>query len=197
MLLITIALLIVFSLTLNGFATVGNLLNLLRSISILGILGLGMGMIVISRGIDLSEVAIMAGSWCVALIEMQNGMPIVLGVRSWRLRWRWRSAPSTASWSPLSRRRRCLSRLAAGFVIYGAAFWFAPAWVVYAPKDAPGLLFLGAGTLFGIPMPIFVFAVSRPRHALPSVADLDRPLHLCPGRQSGSGAAFRASRCAR
>ena len=61
-LLITIALLIVFSFTLNGFATVANILVLLRSISILGILGLGMGMIVISRGIDLSEVAIMAGS---------------------------------------------------------------------------------------------------------------------------------------
>src|SRR3984885_13993938 len=75
-LLLTIALLIVFSVTLNGFATVPNLLNLARSISILGILGLGMGLIVISRGIDLSEVAIMAGSWAVGLIEMQHGMPI-------------------------------------------------------------------------------------------------------------------------
>jgi ribose transport system permease protein len=50
--------------------------------------------------------------------------------------------------------------LAAGFVIYGLAFWFAPAWVVYAPKDEPGLMFLGAGRLFGIPVPILVFAVS-------------------------------------
>jgi len=48
--------------------------------------------------------------------------------------------------------------LAAGFVIYGAAFWFAPAWVVYAPPDRPELLFLGAGRLLGVPMPIFVFA---------------------------------------
>src|SRR5215475_183741 len=67
---ITILLLIVFGFTLNGFATVSNLLNLLRSISILGVLGLGMGLIVISRGIDLSEVAIMAGSWSIALIEI-------------------------------------------------------------------------------------------------------------------------------
>ena len=52
-LLITIALLILFSLTLPGFSSVANLLNLVRSISILGILGLGMGLIVISRGIDL------------------------------------------------------------------------------------------------------------------------------------------------
>jgi len=48
--------------------------------------------------------------------------------------------------------------LAAGFVIYGLAFWFAPAWVVYAPKDAPALMFLGAGRLLGVPVPIFVFA---------------------------------------
>ena len=75
-LLITIALLILFSLTLPGFSSVANLLNLMRSISILGILGLGMGLIVISRGIDLSEVAIMAGSWAVGLIEMQMGVPI-------------------------------------------------------------------------------------------------------------------------
>src|SRR5882757_10874066 len=79
-LVITVALLIVFSFTLNGFATVPNLLNLLRSISILGVLGLGMGLIVISRGIDLSEVAIMAGSWAIALIEIQNGMPVFTAV---------------------------------------------------------------------------------------------------------------------
>ena len=55
-LLITLALLALFSLALPGFATVANFLNLVRSISILGTLGLGMGLIEISRGIDLSEV---------------------------------------------------------------------------------------------------------------------------------------------
>jgi ribose transport system permease protein len=49
--------------------------------------------------------------------------------------------------------------LAAGSVIYGGAFWFAPVWVVYAPTNAHALLFLGAGHLFGVPMPIFVFAL--------------------------------------
>ena len=156
-LLITIALLIAFGLTLNGFATVNNLLNLLRSISILGILGLGMGLIVISRGIDLSEVAIMAGSWSIGLIEIQQGMPagwaclvalalaLMIGVVN-GVMVAFVEAPAL------------FVTLAAGFVIYGLAFWFAPAWVVYAPKDAPRLLFLGAGHLFGVPVPIFVFA---------------------------------------
>src|ERR1700761_6352960 len=135
-LLITILLLIVFSVALPGFASVANLLNLMRSISILGILGLGMGLIVISRGIDLSEVAIMAGSWAVALIEIQRGVPIfwavliALGIAV---------AIGIANGVMVAfvEAPALFVTLAAGFVIYGVAFWFAPAWVVYAPKDAP------------------------------------------------------------
>jgi ribose transport system permease protein len=158
-LLITVVLLIVFGFTLNGFATVPNLLNLLRSISILGVLGLGMGLIVISRGIDLSEVAIMAGSWSIALIEMQRGMPVaaaVLIALAVALVIGFINGVMVAfvEAPPL------FVTLAAGFVIYGLAFWFAPAWVVYAPKDEPGLMFLGAGRLFGIPVPILVFAAA-------------------------------------
>lgn len=157
--LITLLLIAIFSFTLKGFATVDNFLNLLRSISILGILGLGMGLIVISRGIDLSEVAIMAGSWCIALIEIQQGMPVgwaallalalalAIGVINGFM-------VAFVEAPPL------FVTLAAGFVIYGAAFWFAPAWVVYAPKDAPGLLILGAGQILGIPTPIYVFAAA-------------------------------------
>ena len=61
-LLLTVALLVIFSVALPDFSSVKNLLNLVRSISILGILGLGMGLIVISRGIDLSMVSIMAAA---------------------------------------------------------------------------------------------------------------------------------------
>ena len=40
----------VFALTLNNFLTAGNLIALVRSVSILGILGLGMGLVVIGPG---------------------------------------------------------------------------------------------------------------------------------------------------
>jgi ribose transport system permease protein len=158
-LLITILLLIGFSATLSGFSSVANLLNLVRSISILGILSLGMGLIVISRGIDLSEVAIMAGSWSIGLIEMQKGAPIfwaaliavaiavVIGIGN-GVMIAFVEAPAL------------FVTLASAFVIYGVAFWFAPAWVVYAPKDAPKLMFLGAGHVSGIPVPIIVFALA-------------------------------------
>src|SRR5580700_213196 len=72
---LTVLLLIGFALALPGFATTANLIDLVRSISKLGILGLGMGVIVISRGIDLSEVAIMAGSWSVTLAAIPHGLP--------------------------------------------------------------------------------------------------------------------------
>ena len=56
---------VIFSLTLHNFLTPGNLIALVRSVSILGILGLGMGLVVIGRGIDLAMVATMvvAVSW--------------------------------------------------------------------------------------------------------------------------------------
>ena len=46
-----------FAISLPGFATVGNLLTLVRSVSVLGILGFGMAIVVIGRGIDLSMIA--------------------------------------------------------------------------------------------------------------------------------------------
>lgn len=158
-LLITIVLLVVFGFTLNGFATVSNLLNLLRSISILGVLGLGMGLIVISRGIDLSEVATLAGSWAIGLIEMQRGMPIAAAVLL-ALAIALLIGVVNGVMVAFVEAPPLFVTLAAGFVIYGLAFWLAPAWVVYAPKDAPGLMFAGAGRLFGIPVPILVFAAS-------------------------------------
>ncbi|MGO4841079.1 ABC transporter permease, partial [Rhizobiaceae sp. 2RAB30] len=65
-----------FAVALPGFLTTNNVLNLIRSVSILGILGVAMGLVVIGRGIDLSLVALMAISvaWTMNLIT--SGMPM-------------------------------------------------------------------------------------------------------------------------
>lgn len=55
--LLFVALFFFFSLTLPSFFSTGNLLTLLRTVSVLGILGLGMAVVVIGRGIDLSMIA--------------------------------------------------------------------------------------------------------------------------------------------
>jgi ribose transport system permease protein len=101
----------------------------------------------------------MAGSWCVMLNAIQHGLPPL--------------------WGAVFALVICLAiglingfmvayveapglfvTLATTFVIYGVAFWIAPVYVVYAPQDSAALLFAGRGSLFGIPMPIFVFAAA-------------------------------------
>ncbi len=51
---------LLFAAWLPSFASVGNLLALVRSVSVLGILSLGMAIVVIGRGIDLSMIATLA-----------------------------------------------------------------------------------------------------------------------------------------
>ncbi len=156
---ITILLLIVFALALPGFATTANILGLIRSVSILGILGLGMGLIVISRGIDLSEIALMACPWAIAIVANQHGFPpfwtavlafaIAVGI-----------GVANGIMVAFVEAPALFATLATTFVVYGGAYWVAPVYVVYVPQDAAALLFAGHASLFGIPMPIFVFAAA-------------------------------------
>lgn len=59
LLLVIVAVTVVFSVFLDGFLAGENLLNLVRSVSSLGILAVGMAIVVIARGMDLSLVASM------------------------------------------------------------------------------------------------------------------------------------------
>lgn len=61
-LVITAVLFVLFSIFLNGFFSLSNLLSLLQNVSILGILAIGMAVVVIGRGIDLTMVAVMVFS---------------------------------------------------------------------------------------------------------------------------------------
>ena len=69
---------VLFAITLQGFLTVENLLSLVRNVSILGVLGLGMAVVVIGRGIDLSITATM--SMCAAWVLVLAGQGTSLGV---------------------------------------------------------------------------------------------------------------------
>src|SRR5580698_2815328 len=81
-LLIALALFCVFSFFLRGFLSPGNLLTLLRSVSTLGILGVGMALVVIGRGIDLSIVAIyaMSAAWTLHLADTGASIPLGLAL---------------------------------------------------------------------------------------------------------------------
>jgi len=71
-LIITVLIFIAASVGLSGFLRPANLIAIVRSISVLGILALGMAIVIIGRGIDLSMVAIMAMStaWYLELLGL-------------------------------------------------------------------------------------------------------------------------------
>jgi ribose transport system permease protein len=70
-LLLAVLLFVLASVSLKGFFTPDNLVAIVRSVSVLGILAIGMAVVVIGRGIDLSAVAIMAMSvaWYLELLN--------------------------------------------------------------------------------------------------------------------------------
>src|SRR4051812_40031941 len=79
-LLIAVALFCIFSFFLNGFLSSGNLLALLRGVATLGILGVGMALVVIGRGIDLTIVAVyaMSAAWTLHLANGGFSIPVAM-----------------------------------------------------------------------------------------------------------------------
>lgn len=156
---LAVLLCISFALTLPGFLTANNVLNLVRSVSILGILGVAMGLVVIGRGIDLSLVALMAISVAWTLNLIASGMPLpqailiglafsllVGGLNGWLVAYA--EIPAI------------FSTLAMGTLIYGFGRYFLFSLdVAYLPEAGASLLWLGQGLLFGVPVPIFIFAL--------------------------------------
>jgi ribose transport system permease protein len=73
-LLIAILIFATASVMLPGFFSSNNIVTIIRSVSVLGILSLGMAVVIIGRGIDLSAVAIMAMSVAAYLQMLSDGM---------------------------------------------------------------------------------------------------------------------------
>lgn len=148
-----------FAAALPGFLTASNILNLVRSVSILGILGVAMGLVVIGRGIDLSLVALMAISVAWTLQLAVGGMPmgqaLLLGLGFCLLVGLLNGFLIAYVEIPA-----IFATLAMGTAVYGFGRYFLFSLdIVYMPKDAVALEWLGQGTLFGVPAPIYMFAL--------------------------------------
>jgi ribose transport system permease protein len=59
-----------------NFGKIGNLVNIIRQASIIYILGIGMTLVIIVGGIDLSNGAVLAFSSCIFALAVVNGVPI-------------------------------------------------------------------------------------------------------------------------
>ncbi|MEI6798708.1 MAG: ABC transporter permease, partial [Pseudomonadota bacterium] len=73
---IAVAVFVVFSVLVPDFLSAGNVVAMVQSVSVLGILGLGMAMTILGRGIDLSMVASMSISIAWMLVQLNGGAPL-------------------------------------------------------------------------------------------------------------------------
>ena len=155
---LAVLLCILFAVALPGFLTADNLLNLLRSVSILGILGVAMGLVVIGRGIDLSLVALMAVSVAWVLQLAGDGMPLALAVAI-GLGFSLAGGMITGLLVAFVEIPAIFATLAMGTLAYGFGRYFLlDLDVVYLPERIDYLVWLGQGSLAGIPVPILLFA---------------------------------------
>ena len=158
-LLIAVVLFCVFSVCLDGFVRAGNLLTLLRSVSILGILGIGMALTVIGRGIDLAIVAIyaMSAAWMLHLAGSGVAMPLAM-----LLGYLFALAAGVLNGVLIAYVEipALFATLGMASFVYGfARFALVPLFVVYMPPSAAGIAWIGAGFVGGVPTPILFFAL--------------------------------------
>lgn len=159
-LLIAIALFCCFSIFLNGFISAGNLLSLVRSVSTLGILGVGMAFLVIGRGIDLSIVAIyaMSAAWTLHLASAGVSIPLAM-----LLGFLLALAAGVINGVLIAYVEvpALFATLGMASLVYGfARYALVPLVVVYMPASASGIAWIGGGFVFGVPTPILFFALT-------------------------------------
>jgi ribose transport system permease protein len=158
-LVIAAALFCVFSVFLKGFLSPGNLLTLLRGVSTLGILGVGMALVVIGRGIDLSIVAIyaMSAAWALHLADGGVSIPLALA-----LGYLFALAVGVGNGLLIAYLEipALFATLGMAAFAFGLAhFALVPLYVVYLPASASGIAWIGGGFVFGVPTPILFFAL--------------------------------------
>lgn len=172
---VVVALFAVFAVLLEGFFTSQNLLDLARSVSALGILAVGMGTVVIARGLDLSLVATAGVATAFSLQLMSGGtstpvalaiglvLAVAMGVLNGLL-------IAFIEIPPL------FATLATGLFIYGfARIVLLDGLIAGLPGDADFVRFLGQGQLLGVPFPVILFGlVALLAHALLSYARVGR-----------------------
>ncbi|XAT60650.1 ABC transporter permease [Rhodobacteraceae bacterium Araon29] len=161
--LITATLFLVFSLFLNGFLSIDNLLSLLRSVSVLGILGIGMALVVISRGVDLSMVAIMVIGTAISVVIAQPGGVFESGVPFWLalsagIIFVITMGAISGFLVAYGELPAIFATLAMGGIVYGIGrVGLISSDSNYLPADAGWVEFLGRGKIFGVPIPIICF----------------------------------------
>lgn len=155
-LLMTVIIFLFFAFMIDGFTDLGNLSTLVKNISVLGILGLGMAIVVIGRGIDLAQVGGMAitSAWVVQHLQWGFLSAILIGLVAAIM-----IGAINGFLVAFVEIPAIFTTLATNMVIMGGGRTLLGASIVYVPEESEGFLFIGQGEFLGIPMPIVFFAI--------------------------------------
>ncbi len=139
------------------FATPENLLNVLRQNSMLGMVALGMTLVILTGGIDLSVGAMLAVAGIVAATLSSQGtfMAIVGGLGAGALLGLINGLVITKA-----RMQPFIVTLAMMIAARGVALGFTGENSVRVDRDATGFIWLGRGDLAGIPVPVVLSALA-------------------------------------
>lgn len=151
---------VAYSLILPGFFSIGNLLTLMRTVAVLGILGLGMAIVVIGRGIDLSMIASLAVPSALVLMLAAKGygvvpalavgllMAVAIGILNGVLV-AYADIPSL------------FTTLAVGIGVAGIGqIGLFDYEIVSWPPELDVIAWIGRGSMFGIPYSVMAFGVT-------------------------------------
>ena len=157
--LLAVILFTVFAVSLEQFLAPANLISLVRSVSILGILSLGMAVVVIGRGIDLAIVATFVTAMSAALQLASSGMNVELALVI-GLVFVVAVGLVIGSIVAFAEIPAVFTTLAMGSVVFGVGrtFFFSTD-AQNTPPDVPWLNSLGFGTVLGVPAIIIAFGL--------------------------------------
>ena len=151
---------VLFAFWLPGFTSTGNLLELVRSVSVLGILGLGMAIVVIGRGIDLSMIATLAVPASLVMTLAAAGYHPALALLAGFL-----FAVATGIMNGVlvayAEIPALFSTLAVGIGVAGIGQSGMFEYDIIAwPPALDGIAWIGRGKIFGLPYSILAFGVA-------------------------------------
>ena len=156
---IAVLMFIAFCLLLDGFLAFDNLASLLKSVSVLGILGLGMGLVVLGRGIDLSMVSTMVVSVSWAMVMPTHGTSFAVALLLAGL-FAALAGATIGALTAYAEVPAIFTTLAMSSVVYGLGrTFFFQVDGQNVPAGNDWFTFIGRGTLLGIPMPAVVFGL--------------------------------------
>ncbi|KIL40356.1 sugar ABC transporter permease [Gordoniibacillus kamchatkensis] len=155
--LVLLAAIVFLSLFSDAFLTLDNIMNVLRQVSINGILAVGMTLVILTAGIDLSIGSVMAVAAVIAasIVHVNPGLTIV-AVIAGMIAGGLLSSVSGTMTAKLSV-APFIATLAIMTVARGIALIYTNGRPIVI--EAPSFLFLGQGSIGPVPFPVIVFAV--------------------------------------